>query len=155
MAERKIEEQKRTIAYILNNYKYGDIISDSILSKLLSYNIKYDKQYRRYIGMMIRIKDYLIEYQYILRRVRNGYYILKPSQVSRYCYRKNVTHAHNIIKKGIQILDNTDKTDLNEIQKEEIANLTKLSNAIDNQMDFIIKTSRYYSRKDYYDTLET
>lgn len=149
----RIEEQKRTVSHILNKYKYGDIIPDAILSKLLGYNIKYTKQYNRYIGMMSRIRHQLFGYGVVIKRISNGYYILKPAQVSRYCYRKNITHAHNIIKCGINTLINVDETALDSMQKEELENLKDLSFKLDNEMEYIIKSSQYYSRKDYYDSL--
>ena len=154
MKRDKIEEQQRTIAHITKNYTYGDKIADSTLSKLLAYNIHYEKQYKKYLSMMGKVKSKLIDYGFILRRVKNGYYVMKPSQISRYCYRRNVTKAHNVIKKGKYILENVDESDMSKDRIEELENMRYLSHELDAQMEQTIESSKYYSRKDYYDSLE-
>jgi hypothetical protein len=150
----KNEEQQRTINHIANNYTYGEIIPDSMLSNLLVYNISDEKQYYQYLAMMAKIRNKLIVSGIILRRIKNGYYVMKPSQISRYCYRRNVTKAHNIIKKGKYILENVDESDMSKDRIEELENMRYLSHELDAQMEQIIESSKYYSRKDYYDSLE-
>lgn len=154
MQVHRTEEQKRTIAHIVKYYKYGDTVSDNILSELLGYNIRYNKQYDRYIGMMNRIKNQLLEYQYVIKRVKNGWYILKPSQISSYVYRKNITKASNTIKRGVNIIKNVDKAEVSSERLDELNCLQELAESLDQKIEQTIKISKYYSRKGYFDTLE-
>lgn len=149
----KTNEIDKTVDYILS-HSYGDIITDEKLSKILKYNIAYVEEYNKYKIMMNKIKNILISKKYIIKRVGTGYYIMKPSQVANYCYRKNITHAHNIVKKGIYILQNVDDSDLKTDRKEELENLTNLSTEINDKIQETINKSKYYSRIDYYNSLK-
>lgn len=153
MKVNKIEEQNEVINHINKIYSYGDVIPDSVLAQILNYRIDDRKEYSRYINMMYTIKNKLIKHNKILKRIENGYYILKPSQISRYCYRKKIHQAHNLIKKSSYILENVDDSFLQKDRIEELENIKYLSFELDVQIQSIIETSKYYSRMDYYNNL--
>ena len=105
--------------------------------------------------MMQVIKNYLIEKGYILKSISGlGYYILKPSQVSKHCYRTYILKAGRTFDKSEFVLDHVDKTELNDIRLEEINNIMELNKQLIDNTWKSIKESTYYSRKDAYDNSE-
>ena len=142
------------IEYILNK-KYGEIISHKEASNILKYNIEIEKEFKRYQAQMIKIKNFLIDYGYMLKGIAGvGYYILTPKQIAGHCYRTYIVKTQRLLEKSNKILINTDISELSEIRKEEHDNILKLNNNLNNNIDKVIQTSGYYNRKEYYNNLK-
>ena len=56
--------------------------------------------------------------------------------------------------KVLFVLDRTDKTEMNKDRLEEINNMMELNKQLIEKVESTIMESKYYSRKDYYDSLE-
>lgn len=142
------------IEYVLS-FNYGTTLENTVLGKMLGYNIDNEEEFKKYKSTMSRIRNILIDYGYVLKGVPGvGYYILKPSQVSNHCYRNYIKRAGRTLDKSVYILEHTDKTELNVDRMEELNNLVQLNKEIVDNMWENIRESAYYSRKDYYDSLE-
>ena len=142
------------VEFILEK-NYGSTIGHIELANILQYNIDDEEEFKKYKSTMARVKNFLLDYGYVLKGVSGiGYYILKPTQVSSHCYRTYVKKASRLYDKSAYVLDKTDKTEMNENRLEEIKNMIDLNKQlIDNAWKTVIE-SPYYSRKDYYDSLE-
>lgn len=151
---KKKQNIQETIEFILNK-DYGATITHTELAHLLGYNIEYEEEEKKYRSVMARIKNFIIDYGYVLKGVSGvGFYILKPSQVSRHCYRTYVKRAGRLYDKSSYVLKRTEKQNLDADRLEEINNMMDLNEKLIANAWNTIKESAYYSRKDYYDSLE-
>lgn len=151
---KKKQNIQETIEFILNK-NYGETILNRELSDILGYNIDYDEEFKKYKSTMLRVKNFLIKYGYILKSVGGaGYYILKPSQISSHCYRTYVKKAIRTIDKSNYVLECTKQAGMNKDRKEEIENMIQMSKDLSETMWNTVTESAYYSRKEYYDNLE-
>lgn len=142
------------VEYILEQ-EYGNTISDTDLCKILGYNYNDELEFKQYKSTMNRVRNFLLQYGYVLKSISGvGYYILKPSQITNHCYKTYVKHASRLYDKSLFVLDRTDKTELNADRMEEIENMMELNKKLIENVENIILESKYYSRKDYYDSLE-
>lgn len=140
--------------YILNK-DYGSTLLHQDLAKILQYNIDDEDEFKKYKSVMARIKNFILQYGYVLKGISGiGYYILKPTQVSSHCYRTYIKKAGRLYDKSAYILDKTDKTDMNDVRKQEIENMIELNKKLIDNAWNTVKESVYYSRKDYYNSLE-
>ena len=140
--------------YILNK-KYGETVFHEDLSKILKYNIEDEEEKKKYKAIMARVKNFLLQYGYVLKGIGGiGYYILKPYQISKHCYRTYIKSASRMYDKSAYILDRTDERELNGERAKELKSMIDLNaQLIENARKTIVE-SAYYSRKDYYDSLE-
>lgn len=149
--KRNIQE---AIEYILDK-DYGSTLLHQDIAKILQYNIDDEDEFKKYKSVMARIKNFILQYGYVLKGISGiGYYILKPTQVSSHCYRTYIKKAGRMYDKSAYILDKTDKTEMNEIRKQEIENMMELNKKLIDNAWNTVKESVYYSRKDYYNSLE-
>lgn len=150
----KKQHKQETIEYILDK-DYGTTLTYSELGKILHYNINDEEEFKKYRSMMGIIKNFLLQYGYVLKGIGGiGYYILKPTQISQHCFRTYIKSASRLYDKSAYVLDRADKTQMNEIRLEEINNMMTLNKKLIDETDKMIIESPYYSRKDYYDSLE-
>jgi hypothetical protein len=146
---------QETVEFILSK-SYGATIYFEELAKMLHYNIEDEKGLKKFKSTMARIKSFLIDYGYILKSISGiGYYILKPNQISGHCYRTYVNKSRRLLDKSENILEHTDKTELDEVRTEEYRNMLELNKSLIKGMEEIICASGYYLRKNYYDSLES
>lgn len=145
---------QETIDFILEK-NYGDTIGYIPLAKLLHYNIDDELESKKFKVMMGRVKNFLIDYGYILKSIPGvGYYILKPKQISGYCYHTYIRRTENLLNKSGRILSHVAQNELSEIRKEEYENVCELNSDVTNAIDTTIENSKYYSKKNYYNNLE-
>lgn len=150
---KKKQNIQETVEYILNQ-EYGSTLSDVELAKMLNYNINDDNEWLKYKTTMGRVKNFLLQYGYVLKSISGvGYYILKPEQVARHCYKTYIKKASRVYDKSAFVLDRTDKTRMSEERLEEITTLMELNRKLIDNVASTLKESKYYSRKDYYDSL--
>lgn len=149
--EKNIEE----LIEFITSKSYGDTIPIYTAADILKYNIEDEKELKKFKSMMCRVKNALIEYGYVLKTISGiGYYILKPKQISSYCYRTYMTRTQNLLEKSEKILNHTDKEELTETRIEEYNNAKQLNEELIENLSKTIITSKYYDRKAYYDSLK-
>lgn len=142
------------IEYILDQ-EYGATIGFEKCAKFLHYNIENEKELKKFKSTMSRVKNFLIDKGYVLKTVVGvGYYILKPKQISGYCYHTYIRKTENLIAKSQRILNHTDKTELSEIRMKEYSELKGLNERVGAKIEDTIMVSDYYKNKNYYDELE-
>jgi len=145
---------QETVELILN-YKYGDTIPFDIVAKSLHFNIEDEKEKSKFNSAMGRIKNFLIEYGYVLRSVRGvGYYILKPKQISGYCYHTYIMRTQNLLEKSDLILKHVDTYDMSDIRKQEHNEVQQLNEDVRHAIYNEILNSDYKKNKDSYNTLK-
>ena len=150
---KKLQNKQEVIEYILNE-PYGETLLNEELGIMLGYNIEDEEEFKKYKNMMQSIKKFLLSKGRVLKSIPNlGYYILKPSQISKHCFNTYIKSASRLYDKSAYVLDRTDKTELNETRKEEINNLIGLNKLLAETAENLIQESAYYSRKTYYDSL--
>lgn len=151
---KKKQNIQETIEFILNK-NYGSTLTHTELSHLLGYNIEDEEEFKKYQSVMARIKNFLIDYGYILKGISGiGFYILKPTQISKHCYRTYIKRAGRMYDKSAYILKRTEKENMDANRLEEIKNMMDLNKKLIDNAWNTVKESAYYSRKDYYDSLE-
>ena len=139
----------------ITSKNYGETISNEEAGRILHYNIDDEAEFKKYKSTMARVKNFLIDYGYILKSIAGiGYYILKPKQIAGHCYRTYIQRTQGLLEKSNKILTHTDKTELSQVRKEEHSNMLELNTVLDNAIWRTIQASGYYKRKAYYDNLE-
>ena len=145
---------QEVIEFVLEK-DYGETISFNTLANILHYNIDDELECKKFKTMMCRIRNFLIDYGYVLKNIVGvGYYILKPKQISGYCYHTYIRKTENLLNKSGRILSHVAKSELSEIRKEEYDNVCELNLDVTNVIDTTIENSKYYSKKNYYDSLD-
>ena len=143
-----------TVEYVLNQ-DYGTTIETGVLAELLHYNIETEEEYKKFKSTMGRVKNILIDYGRVLKSITGvGYYILKPKQVSGYCYHTYIRKTTNLLDKSARILNHTPHSLLSETRKEEYDNIVELNMDVTTAIEGTIENSKYYDRKAYYDGLQ-
>jgi len=134
---------------------YGETISHNKCASILHYNIENEKEKSKFQSTMSRVKNFLIDYGYVLKSIIGvGYYILKPKQISGYCYHTYIKRTENLLNKSGRILNHVAQSELSDIRKEEYNNVCDLNLDVTNAIDTTIENSEYYDKKSYYDNLE-
>lgn len=140
---------------IILELNYGSTISFYKCAEILYYNIDDEKEKRKFQSSMSRVRNFLIDYGYVLKSIAGvGYYILKPKQISGYCYHTYIRKTENLLDKSNRILTHVATSELSEIRKEEHKNVIDLNSDVINVIDTTIENSEYYNKKNYYDNLE-
>ena len=146
-------KKQEVIQYILDK-NYGETIYSKDLAKILGFNLENTREYDKYRMQMGRIKNILIDYGYVLKSIAGiGYYILKPKQISGYCYHAYIRRTENLLGKSAKILAHTEVSELSETRKEEYDNVCDLNIDTSNAIATTIENSSYYKKKNYYDNL--
>ena len=148
------QRKAELVEYILDQ-QYGATIGFEKCANILHYNIEDEKELKKFKSQMIKIKDILINYGYILKTIVGvGYYILKPKQISGYCYHTYIRRTENLLNKSKRILNHVAQNELSDIRKQEYANVCVLNLDVINAVNTTIENSEYYNKKNYYDNLE-
>ena len=104
---------------------------------------------------MARVKNILIDYGYVLKTIVNvGYYILKPKQISGYCYHTYMRRTENLLEKSNRILQHTETYRLSTDRKKEYNEVCDLNADLITNIENTIEGSNYYHNKNHYDSLE-
>lgn len=149
--KQRIQELTETIL----DMNYGATVPLEVCTKTLHYNIEIEEEKKKFLSTMNRVKNFLVGKGYILKPVKDeGYYILKPKQISGHCYRTYVKRSQRLLDKSSYILNFVDRTELNETRMEEYELFSKLNQDLILAMEETIVTSGYYSRKAYYNDLK-
>lgn len=142
---------KEACRYILGK-SYGDTISYNEIGKILGINVENEEEKKKFISIMRKIKNILIDYGYILKNIAGiGYYILKPKQIASYAYRTYIIKPTKLYEKANRILEHTNKKELNEIETQEHKEVTILNNNLLASSNSIIDNSDYAEHKYLYE----
>ena len=145
---------QETIEYILT-LNYGDVILFETMAKMLNYNIEDEKEKAKFRNTMQKVKNFLINYGYILKSVVNvGYYILKPQQIASYTYRTYIQRPLRLFEKADIILEHTDITKLKDARFQEYKEVRDLNLQAHENLENTINVSDYKKNKYIYDNLE-
>lgn len=151
---KKKQNIQECIEYILDK-KRGDTCSTESLAQILGYNIDDEKEYKKFKSTMIRVKNFLIDYGYVLKSISGvGYYILKSKQIAGFCYHTYILKTERLLEKSDRILTHTDKTELSEVRTEEWNNINRLNGDVYENIDNTINSSEYWKNKEKYNSLE-
>lgn len=151
---KKKQNVQECVEFILGK-DYGTTIADNELARILGYSIADEEGYHQYRTIMQKVKKILLQYGYILKSIsRVGYYILKPTEASKHCYRTYVKRTGKLLDKSDYVLEHIDRTNMADIRIEEINNMVALNKQLIHNVAQTISESAYYSRKEYYDSLE-
>lgn len=144
----------KAIEFILNA-GYGATIGNITLAEILHYNIDDEIEFKKYKNTMGRIRKFLIDYGYILVPIRNvGYNILKPNLATNYCYRTYVKSSKRTLDKSKYVMEHIRHNLLDGKRLEEYQNFLQMNRDLIDGMEKTIKTSKYYDRKNYYDSIK-
>lgn len=150
----KKQDIQEAVEFILSK-DYGEVIPFEQLSKILHYNLELEKENRKFRSVMARIKNFLIDYGYILKTITNvGYYILKPKQIASYTYRTYIERPLNLFNKAERIPEHVDETELTNIRKQERNQVQDLNTTVKDIVEDIIHSSEYYRNKEQYDNMQ-
>lgn len=149
-----MKEKKELINDLANYFcskNYGDIVNHEEVERVLSTS----KDERLYYLYVKKAKDKAIEKGLVFKAIPGkGWQVLKPKQVSGYTYRKFIKKALNMYDYSSFILENVDQRELSEERKKEHKDVTNLNNKLKEVSKNTIKSSGYYSRRKYYDSLK-
>lgn len=149
----KKRELQETIELILSK-NYGDTITFEQIAKILHYNIDDEKEKRKFRSAMSRVKNFLIDYGYILKTITNvGYYILKPKHISSYCYRTYIDKTKVLLEKSERILVHVDQTELSDIRKKEHKEMLQLNQDLYSEIGLVVEGSDYGKNRRNYENL--
>lgn len=149
----KKQNIQEMVEHILDK-KYGDTVSLGEVSKILGYNLDDEHEAQKFKSSMARVKNFLIDYGYILKTITNvGYYILKPKQIPSYTYRTYIVKPIKLLNKADRILKHTEIINLDEIRLKEFNEVNNLNKKLYNSIDKEITESDYYKNKGYYNDL--
>lgn len=142
------------VDYILEQ-EYGTTIDFSKAAYILKYNIEDEKEEKKFKSTMARVKNILIDHGYVLKTIVNvGYYILKPKQISGYCYHTYMRETENLLAKSSRILQHTETYRLSNERKKEYTEACDLNADLITNIANTIEESSYYNNKNHYDNLE-
>lgn len=149
-----IENSSDKINSLFNMFiqkKYGDLIYHSEIEAILGF----DREVTKY-GIYVRhAKDRLIQYSKVLKAIPGvGFQVLKPQQVSGYVYRKYIKRTLNLYNYSTDILGYLNKDGFSDVRMKEFNEVKELNDALREKTKSMIQESGYYSRKDYYDSLD-
>ena len=151
---KKKQNIAEAVEFILD-IKYGQTVSNEKLAKILGYNIETEEEFRKYRATMGRVRKFLLQYGYVLKSIAGiGYYILKPSEISRHCYKTYIKSAARMYDKSDFVLEHTDQTELTEERLEEYKSMRELTKQLIENAELTLTESVYYNRKAYYDSLK-
>lgn len=147
----KNSEKSDKLYFFLKSKQYGEIVYHSELEEILgvSHNLNI------YSGYLRNVKTKLVLHSKILKAIPGvGYQVLKPNQVSSYTYRQYINRTLNMYNFSEYILQNLDTSNLSKDRKDEYKEVSSLNDSLKQLSQKTIKESKYYSRKDYYDSLK-
>ena len=148
------DKYSKVCIYILDK-EYGDIVDFKTLAKMFEIDLVEESDWKKLLNRMKQVKNILIDYGIVLKNVIGvGYYILKPKQISSYCYRTYVEKSKNLLDKSERILKNVDKKELSEVRKKEHKEMQEFNKKLVKEVDLVEEYSEYAKNKTYYNSLE-
>jgi hypothetical protein len=144
-------ERINQLAHLFSRKSYGEVIYYNEAEEIL----KIYREERKFGIYVKRAKDLAIEQSKVLKAIPSvGWQVLKPYQVSGYVYRKYINTAANRYIYSDFILSNLETSNLSEERKEEYSDVRDLSLVLQRLTHKTIQESRYYQRKEYYESLK-
>lgn len=142
------------IEYI-SSLEYGALVPTAKLNEYFNYNLEDEKEKRKFNNIMRKIKNVLIEKGFMLRTITGkGYYIMKPQQISGYCYHTYICKMDKILGKTEKILNHIEKDKMSPIRRVEHKEVKTLNRKLRDNISVTIENSDYYEHKSTYDALK-
>lgn len=151
---KKKQNIEECMEFVLN-HTYGETLLNNELAKILGYNIEDELEYRKFKTMMSRIKEYCIDYGYVLKNISHvGFYILKPQHITSHCYRTYIKKSQRTLSKSLYVQEHVDTTELSEERMEEYNKFIEMNESLIESTEKLINNSPYFNRMDYYNSLK-
>lgn len=149
------KQRKQELVELILDTNYGNVISLNTIGDILKLNINDELELIKLKRIVGSLKDFLVTRGKVLRSIKGvGYYILKPKEISGYCYRNFIKKSQRTLDKSMFVLSCTDQTDLTHIQKEEFADMMELNKELIEKVSKTVVESTYFNRKAYYESLQ-
>lgn len=125
---------------ILKDFSYGQSIPYDYLERITGC----DKNDSTFFILLSCIKDYLIEFGYVLKPIMNeGYKILHSNEIPSFVMNKYIGSSLAKLKKGRRILHYVNKNQLNEHEVSIIENLEKFVTELEHDNENKIMAIQY------------
>ena len=145
---------QEAIEFILSKER-GSTINNYELAKILNYNIDDEEELVKFKSTMGRIKNFLIDYGYIIKSISGvGYYILKSKQIAGHCYHTYIRKSEKLLNKSERVLNHIDTSELSSIRVKERREVLDLNNDLKTNYENTVNNSSYIKNKSDYDLLE-
>ena len=140
--------------YVLSQ-DYGNVIPYDILSEMFGIKLNSEKEWKTLTNRMRQVKSIMVNYGIVLKNVIGvGYYILKPKQISSYCYRTYIEKSQTLLNRSQKILNNIDKKELSEIRQKEYKEINSLNTKVNIELSSTVEKSDYNKNMAYYNSLK-
>jgi hypothetical protein len=145
---------QEAIEFILSKER-GSTINNYELAKILNYNIDDEEELVKFKSTMGRIKNFLIDYGYIIKSISGvGYYILKSKQIAGHCYHTYIRKSEKLLNKSERVLNHIDTSELSSVRVKERREVLDLNNDLKTNYENTVNNSSYIKNKSDYDLLE-
>ena len=133
----------------------GNVIPYDILSEMFGRKLNSEKEWKTLTNRMRQVKSIMVNYGIVLKNVIGvGYYILKPKQISSYCYRTYIEKSQKLLNRSQKILNNIDKKELSEIRQKEYTEMNSLNTKVNIDLSSTVEKSDYNKNMAYYNSLK-
>ena len=151
----KYKYSKQEAINYIKEKGYGAVIGYEELGNIFGLSINDELSFHRLKTVVSHLKPILIEHGIVLKTILNvGYYILKPKQISGYCYHTYIRRTQNLLQKSEKILNHVDLSELSDIRLTEHKQVKALNKDVDNSIEMAIYRSDYEKNKEFYDNLQ-
>lgn len=131
--------------------EYGTMIYFTDITRRIGLNIESEESMKLFKRLMAKVKNIMIDHSYILKSVGGkGYYILKPNQIPNFTYRNYILKPQKAYQKAKRILERTNRTRFENIDKENYNDVNELNNQMIQVSDYTIFNSSYYNNMSKY-----
>lgn len=145
---------QEAVEFILSKER-GSTINNYELAKILNYNIDDDEELKKFKSTMGRIKNFLIDYGYVIKSISGvGYYILKSKQIAGHCYHTYIRKSEKLLNKSERVLNHIDTSELSSVRVKERREVLDLNNDLKTNYENTVNNSSYIKNKSDYDLLE-
>lgn len=146
--------KQEAINYIVDK-GYGETILFEELGKIFNLSTTYEPDFIKLKQVVGRLKPILIPYGIVLKTIVNvGWYILKPKQISGYCYHAYIRKTEKMLEKSERILSHVDQTKLSNIRIQEHNEVKELNKDLSSKIEKTIDESKYIKNRYKYDNLD-
>ena len=122
---------------ILKDFSYESIIPYEYLESIIGY----ERGEIAFSAILGAIKDYLVEFGYVLKPIVNeGYVVLHPRDVADFVMNRYLMGSLSKLCKGYRVVKYVDRKVLNEEEKSRLKNLEKFLFDLENDNERKIMT---------------
>ena len=146
--------KQEAIEYIINK-GYGATILYEELGKIFSLSVTDELEFHKLKSVINKLKPVLIDYGIVIKTIINvGYYVLKPKQISGYCYHAYIRRTQKLLDKSANILNHVDLDKLSEIRMQEYNEVRELNDKVGGAIEETLYKSKYEHNREIYENLD-